>query len=148
MSIHIYFPFFLLLLLDFFTSHNPMPSIPNIKTIEAIIVPAEFISPRKVASKSAVSIYLATSINHFPNSSPIRYTFISAKIQLFMIQCKKKGRFFLKTYDMGTSMLHFVIWWKIKLKKFGANRENLYLCNQLFMVSEYKLITILLNREY
>lgn len=49
---------------------------------------------------------------------------------------------------MGTNMLHFVIRWKIKLKKFGANRENLYLCNQLFMVSEYKLITNLLNREY
>ena len=62
-----------------------MPSIPNIKTIEAIIVPAEFISPKKVASKSAVCIYLATSINHFPNSSPIRYTFISAKIQLFSV---------------------------------------------------------------
>lgn len=25
---------------------------------------------------------------------------------------------------MGTSMLHFVILWKIKLKKFGANRKN------------------------
>ena len=49
---------------------------------------------------------------------------------------------------MGTNMLHFVIRWKIKLKKFGANRENLYLCNKLFMVSEYKLITILLYREY
>ena len=49
---------------------------------------------------------------------------------------------------MGTSMLHFVIRWKIKLKKFGTNRENLYLCNKLFMVSEYKLITNLLNREY
>ena len=45
-------------------------------------------------------------------------------------------------------MLYFAILGKIKLKKFGANRENLYLCNQLFMVSEYKLITILLNREY
>lgn len=49
---------------------------------------------------------------------------------------------------MGTNMLHFVIRWKIKLKKFGANRENLYLCNRLFMVSEYKLITILLHREH
>lgn len=49
---------------------------------------------------------------------------------------------------MGTNMLHFVILWKIKLKKFGANRENLYLCNKLFMVSEYKLITILLYREH
>ena len=48
---------------------------------------------------------------------------------------------------MGTNMIHFVILWKIKLKKFGANRENLYLCDQLFMVSEYKLITILLHRE-
>lgn len=49
---------------------------------------------------------------------------------------------------MGTNMLHFVTRWKIKLKKFGANRENLYLCNKLFMVSEYKLITILLYREH
>lgn len=49
---------------------------------------------------------------------------------------------------MGTNMLHFVILWKINLKKFGTNRENLYLCNKLFMVSEYKLITNLLNREY
>ena len=49
---------------------------------------------------------------------------------------------------MGTNMLHFVIRWKIKLKNFGANRENLYLCNKLFMVSEYKLITILLYREH
>ena len=48
---------------------------------------------------------------------------------------------------MGTNMIHFVILWKIKLKKFGANRENLYLCDKLFMVSEYKLITILLHRE-
>lgn len=45
-------------------------------------------------------------------------------------------------------MLHFVIERQIKFKKFGANRENLYLCNQLFMVSEYKLITNILNREY
>lgn len=49
---------------------------------------------------------------------------------------------------MGTNMIHFVILWKIKLKKFGANRENLYLCDKLFMVSEYKLITILLYREH
>ena len=74
MNFHIYFPFFLILLLsfDFLTSHNPMPSIPNIKIMDATIVPAEFISPKNVASKSAVSMYLATSINHFPNSSPIR----------------------------------------------------------------------------
>ena len=45
-------------------------------------------------------------------------------------------------------MLYFVILGKIKFKIFGANRENLYLCNQLFMVSEYKLITNILKREY
>ena len=84
-----------------------MPSIPNIKTIEAIIVPAEFISPKKVASKSAVSIYLATTINHFPNSSPIRYTFISAKIQLFMIQCKKKGIIISKNIRYGNKYATF-----------------------------------------
>ena len=45
-------------------------------------------------------------------------------------------------------MLYFAILGKKKLKKFGAHRENLYLCNQLFMVSEYKLITNILKREY
>ena len=49
---------------------------------------------------------------------------------------------------METYMRFLAACFKIMLKIFGANRENLYLCNRLFMVSEYKLITILLHREH
>jgi len=88
---HVYFPFFLLFLsLNSFINHKPNPNTNNVKTITKAIAPGDFKSPKKFANKSAVSMYLATSNNHFPNSYPIRFSLKdTTNIQLFVISYKK-----------------------------------------------------------
>ncbi len=62
----IYLPF--LLSFSSLTRYKPQPNVIAVATITLAYMPTWFISPNTEDSNSAVTIYLAMSISHLPNS--------------------------------------------------------------------------------
>ena len=140
---HNYFPFFLLLFLSSgllrCTNQSPKPNITIIINIAIATIPGVFMSPKKLASKSAVNIYLATSINHFPNSSPISISFLLCKDTTFYQTMQENGdKKNLKIFYMVTISYFFARFKQIIINLFGLYCKNLYLCTRKMKVRHDK----------